>query len=173
MSKEIELSARQFGARFSPVDVRDYKLAVPVAREPFPLDFELKMGDVKDQGKVSSCVAHALSEVVEYFNFLQEGSDRKMSTSFIYGNRRNSNDDGPGMYTREALANLVKYGDVYKENLPQNVEVPEAIDLFENCYESLKAKALPNRVSTYFKVKSDIEIKDALMMYGPVVFAMN
>ena len=96
-----------------------------------------------------------------------------MSTGFIYGNRRNSLSKASGMYVREALANTCKYGTTYKEDFKENVEVPKAIDLFEQRFDELKDKAYPNRFSTYFRLTSDNDIKHALMNYGPVVFAMR
>ena len=63
MSKE-----RILGALFSKPDVRDYVATTKM--EEFPDAFELKLPKVKNQGTVGSCVAHALSTVVEYFNKL-------------------------------------------------------------------------------------------------------
>ena len=56
------------GAIFSPKDVRDYQAVYTAAAAEFPKEFELKMVRVKNQGFVGSCVAHSLSEVIEYFN---------------------------------------------------------------------------------------------------------
>lgn len=77
------------------------------------------------------------------------------------------------MYIREALANTCKYGDVLLKDFKENVETPEAIDLFEKKFDNLKDKAYPNRFSTYFRLKSEEDIKYALMHYGPVVFAID
>lgn len=120
-----------------------------------------------------NCVAHSLSEVCEYFNKQQEKTDKVMSTGYIYGNRRNSLSKTAGMYTREALSNMCKFGDVYYEDFPENVEVPKAINIFEERADSLKDKAYPNRFSTYFRVYSDDEIKHALMNYGPVIITIT
>ena len=59
------------GAIFSPKDVRDYSVACAAAAE-FPKEFELDMVRIKNQGAVGSCVAHSLSEVIEYFNSVQK-----------------------------------------------------------------------------------------------------
>ena len=168
MSKVIN---ETLGALPFKVDVRDYKLSV--TQEEFPESFELNKIRVKSQGSVGSCVAHSLAEVNEYFNREQENINKVMSTGFIYGNRRNSLSKKSGMYVREALSNLCKYGNVFKEDFNENVEVPEAIELFENRFDSLKEKAFPNRISSYFRLMSDNDIKYALMNYGPVVFAMT
>lgn len=154
-------------------DIRDYKLERVATEEQFPETFELETVGIKDQGSVGSCVAHSIAEVTEYFNTKQEKSAELMSTGFIYGNRRNSLSKSSGMYIREALKNTCKFGNVFKTDFSENIEVPKAIDLFEERFNSLKDKAYPNRISTYFRLLSDDDIKYTLMNYGPVVFAMT
>ena len=138
-----------------------------------PETFELPKVKIKNQGAVGSCVAHALAEIIEYHNKRQDNISEDVSTGFIYGNRRNSISKESGMYVREALHNICKYGDVFKTDFPENKEVPKAIELFEERFDELKEKAYPNRFSTYFRLISDEDIKYALMNYGPVAFAMN
>lgn len=160
------------GALFSPVDVRDYKLACVSNESEFPEEFELQMPKIKNQGSVSSCVAHSIATTIEYFNILQNNDSTKMSTNYIYGNRTGMNYDGQGMYTRKAVANTCKYGDVSENDFPGNTEVPNVIDDFEDKKYSLYDKGIPYRFSSYFSVKSKNEIKTALMKNGPVIFAM-
>lgn len=164
-----------FGALSEQKDVRDYKLSPDAVASvgAFPDSFELKPCAVKNQGTIGSCVAHALSEVVEYHDKIQNKSRKKASVGFVYGNRRNSSHKGAGMYVREALSNMVNFGDAYYTDFPENVEVPEAIDLFEERFEGLKELAYPHRFTTYVRLTSDDDIKYALMHYGPVVFSMN
>lgn len=169
------MEKKLFGALPHQTDVRDYKLDVDSTGLKFPKSFKLDTPRMKDQGPVGSCVAHSIAEVIEYHNTAQEKSDSIMSVGFIYGNRRNTTHKGTGMYLRNALSNACKYGDVLKADYPftDNVEVPEAITSFENCFEALKTIAYPNRFSTYFRVKSIDDIKYALINYGPVVFAVD
>lgn len=95
-----------------------------------------------------------------------------MSTGYIYGNRLNINHTGPGMYVSSALSNTVKYGDVPNSMFSYNVEVPEAIEKFaERCFE-LSPDAVPNRLSSYFRLDTEEAIKVNLIKNGPVVFAM-
>ena len=172
---EKEKFIMAFGALPEKLDIRDYKLKklskATVAQ--FPETFELKMCAVKNQGSVGSCVAHAIAETIEYHNKVQDNITEKVSIGFIYGNRRNSISKSSGMYVREALHNVCKYGDVFLADFKENKEVPDAINLFEERFDSLKEKAFPNRFSTYFRLNSDDDIKYALMNYGPVVFAMT
>ena len=120
---------QSFGALPSKVDIRDYVASVTGDVE-YPEEFELKMCSVKNQGSVGSCVAHSISEVVEYFNKVQTGEFVRMSTGYIYGNRVGMDYDGEGMFTSDALNNTVKYGDVPNDLFNVNVEVPAAINLF-------------------------------------------
>lgn len=156
----------------SPIDVRDYKIEVASAQE-FPEEFELELIKVKNQGSVGSCVAHAISEVIEYHNKKQENNTTEQSIIYIYGNRRNSSNKKDGMITREALANARNWGDVSRAKLPGNVEVPDAINKFEAVADSFKELGRKNRISTYYHLYNDAEIKTALMNHGPVVMCIT
>ena len=148
------------GALFSPVDVRDYRLACVANESEFPEEFELKMPTVKNQKNISSCVAHSIASTIEYFNIMQSNDCTKMSTNYIYGNRDGMNYDGKGMYTRKAVANACKYGDVYESDFPGNTEVPDVISEFEERKNELCDKGVPYRFSSYYSVKSKNEIND-------------
>jgi C1A family cysteine protease len=156
----------------SPVDVRDYRIAVDKTAV-FPETYELDIVRIKNQGSTGSCVAHALSEVVEYYNKKQLNKTTEQSICYIYGNRRNSVNKDEGMITREALSNLVKWGDVAKTKCPGNPEVPEAIKQFEAVADSLKEEGMKNRITAYYTCKSEAEVKTALMNHGPVVIAID
>lgn len=159
-----------FGALFSKPDVRDYVASTKLSE--FPEEFELKMPKVKNQGSVGSCVAHSLSTVVEYFNKKETGRHREMSTGYIYGNRRLSLHKGSGMYTRDAIHTVSKYGDVPNTYFNVNVEVPEAIEKFEAEVDKIEDKGYKFKFAEYFKLKNDNSIKASLMENGPVVLAM-
>ena len=161
------------GAIKSPKDVRDYRAACTVSTQYFPDDFELWMPEVKDQGTIGSCVAHSLATVVEYFSHEQGDDTRTMSTGYIYGNRTSSVHTGEGMIVRDALATTCTYGTVPNEFFPYNIEVPVAIQVFENKAIELYPHGYPNRFTSYYRLNSDNDIKASLMQHGPVVFAME
>ena len=167
-----ETNQNMTGALFSPIDIRDYRLACISNTLELPEEFELKMPKVKNQGNKNSCVAHSIAITIEYFNILQNNNSSKMSTNYIYGNRTNMNYDGMGMYTRKAVANTCKYGDVYEFDFPGNTEVPEVIQEFEDNKYHLYDKGVPHRFSSYYSVKSKNEIKTALIKHGPVIFVI-
>ena len=120
-----------------------------------------------------NCVAHSIATVIEYFNNLQQNNNEEMSVGYIYGNRINATNTGPGMYTREAIANACKYGDVVKKLFPYNEETPEIIDKFNAQSEELFSKGQPNRFTSYYRLYTNDEIKTSLMQNGPVIFAMK
>ncbi len=162
----------QHGAIFSNVDVRDYKGVCCTPTQDFPEEFELDIIRIKSQGQVGSCVAHALSSVNEYYNFIQHGDSTEMSTGYIYGNRTTSNHVGPGMVIRDALEAFRLYGNVTKDEFPENVEIPQAIDLFKGRTDELNESAYTNRISNYVRLYKDSDVKAALLDKKPVVMAM-
>lgn len=161
------------GAIFSGVDVRDYQMICAVSNTVFPEEFELSTIRVKNQGNVGSCVGHALSSIIEYYNATQHGDISEMSVGYIYGNRSNSEHKDPGMIIRDALDVVVKFGDVPYEDFPFNVETPKAISLYEQFAEDLYEIGRPNRISKYCRVNTVAAAKLALMSGVPLLMAMN
>lgn len=163
-----------FGAIESKIDVRDYQVACAAAPNvELPEVFELNMRAVKNQLAVSSCVAHALAAVVEYFNFMQEKTDTTMSTEFIYGNRINHTYTDKGMIIRDALENLRKYGTCPNSSMPGNIEVPEAIRRFNQDALGIIPVAYPNRITNYCSLYKKNDMKLWLMTKGPIVFSIK
>ena len=163
-----------FGAIESKIDVRDYQVACAAAPNvELPEVFELNMRAVKNQLAVSSCVAHALAAVVEYFNFMQEKTDTTMSTEFIYGNRINHTYTDKGMIIRDALENLRKYGTCPNSSMPGNIEVPEAIRHFNQDALGVIPAAYPNRITNYCSLYKKNDMKLWLMTKGPIVFSIK
>jgi C1A family cysteine protease len=160
------------GALLSPIDVRNYTATCAVNTGELPKEFSLDyLPEVKDQGRVGSCVAHALAFVVEYFDYLQGDNVGRMSTGYIYGNRSN-NYTGTGRHLSVAIKDLMKYGVCPYSKFPENVEVPEAIRLVESRLYNLYPEAYPNRISSYYQLHNTADIKAALMSGSPVVFAI-
>ena len=80
----MELIEMTRGALPPKTDLRDYKVAA--ANTQFPERFSVPfLPDVKNQKNVGSCVAHATSSVLEYFNKMETGENIPLSTDFIYG----------------------------------------------------------------------------------------
>lgn len=161
------------GAIPSPIDIRDYKYKTAATAEMFPEEFELEMPKVKNQGAVGSCVAHALSYIVEYYTSKQELDSREMSVGYIYGNRTNSGHTDHGMVVRDAIDAVCKYGDCVNTLFPYNEEVPDIIKRFNDAVVELFPKAYENRFTSFYYARGETAIKSALINYGPVVFSIK
>ena len=162
------------GAILSKIDIRDYEASTEISIKDLPEEYSIpeeNLPRVKNQMTVGSCVAHALSSAMEYFNEKDTGVKTSMSTGYIYGNRYNTN-KGVGICTRDAISNLRKFGDVQTIDFPYNVEVPYAIEFFENRNKSIDEYALKHRLESYFKVKNVVTMKASIMSYGPVVVSV-
>lgn len=168
-----DVEKRVFGAIYSDVDVRDYKFVCTVGVNEFPEEYALKTVRIKNQGSVGSCVAHALSSIVEYYNLIQRNDTTEMSTGYIYGNRSNSLHKNPGMVVRDALNIVRRYGDVSKKDFPENVETPDAIALYEQRATDLYSAGRPNRITKYCRIYTINEAKLALSAGIPLLMAMD
>ena len=113
----------------SPYDVRDYTLAAgAIDILGLPEEFDLGIIKVKNQGTFPTCVAHAVSELIEYHHYHQHNNQyQQFSTEFIYGAREPDYYMGDGMYLREGLKIAQKRGDVEYSDLPGNHNVDVAM----------------------------------------------
>ena len=161
------------GAIESPVDIRDYKFKkeVVLMASNYPIYYECpNFTQIKDQGNVGSCVAHATASILEYHY-----PHTKLSTNFIYGiHKKLYGSDGPGMFSREAARIAHTYGDPIYTLCPGNTEVPDVYAKAEAAFADEKAMedAKQHRIISFAKVSSINDIKYALMNYGPVLGAM-
>lgn len=163
-----------FGALPSPKDIRDYKLkATAVIPQKLPKTFKLKTTAIKNQGSKPTCVAHTLASLVEFYNLRDTKHNYIFSTDFIYGCRLDTDYFGEGMYLRDGLKILQKYGDVWNTQLPGNSSVSVAMEKVKINFETLIPLAEPNRISTYYKIQTLNEIKYALINDGPVPASMR
>lgn len=164
---------RAYGAIFSNVDVRDYQMIYAAQTYDFPDEFELQTIRIKNQESTGSCVAHALSSIIEYYNANQRNDPTEMSVGYIYGNRTNSEHKESGMIMRDALDIVAKFGDVPYSDFPYNEETPRAIRLYEKRADELYDVGRPNRISEYCRVNTAASAKLALMSGVPLLMAME
>ncbi len=151
------------GAIDSPVDLRDYdysmvsgsseEIEVP---ESFELDYDIP---IQNQGSIGSCVAHALMEMKSYID------NNMYSIGFLYGNRSDTDHQESGLVPRQALKNLVKYGDCFKESFDYNIEYPDVRNkMSEIGMDKLLTEAAGHKSLAYVSLNSD-EIKEYLVKY--------
>ena len=95
---------RKYGYIESPRDLRDYRINKAYRNVALPTEFVVQHSNIKDQGYVGSCVAHAVSEVLE------TKDNTNYSTGWIYGYRPVGYYQGEGMVTSQALKTINKVG---------------------------------------------------------------
>ena len=165
---------RVMGALAPKYDARDYSVAAMAGE--YPESYELPWRpSIKNQGSVGSCVAHATSEILEYFNKQEANITDPLSTDFIYGmqgvafGRRES-----GMFLRDACKIAQQYGDCYKSTINTNTEQPKCTDKLEKTLtDEIYSEALNFRTQSYAQCKNDKAIKHALLNYGPVLASIK
>ena len=174
IENKIDSSANfGMGALVSKADLRDYSVKVGAVNVT---SFELTdLPGVKNQSSVGSCVAHATSSILEWFNKKETQEHRELSTGFIYGmqgvefNRLQS-----GMFLRDACKIAQRYGDCLKETVPFNIEMPECCNKLKDKLDAeTYNEAAISRVDSYARCYNDDAIKYALMNYGPVLMGVK
>lgn len=157
------------------IDLRDYHINKNVAAaQDYPEEFSLDTSwmKVKNQGRVSSCVAHAMSTILEY----HMKGEVDLSTNFIYGiQNKLCGHDGQGMYLNDALKIAKEYGDMMEVDCGGNIEVPNCWEPAEEALEDVEkaSRAKWFRIKSYYSCKDENSIKYALMNYGPLLIAVK
>ena len=144
---------RKYGSLQSPRDLRDFRVCSNNTKIELPSEFNLNHGIIKDQGSVNSCVAHALSSMLE------QKENNVFSTGWIYGYRPQGYYQGEGMYPREALKTLLNLGAVENEEFNHNVEMQEAKKLVDDDLIRLEVYAEDLKISAYARLYNIEEIK--------------
>lgn len=164
------------GAFDSGIDLRDYSFDMVIKSrekvelpESFCLDWKYP---ILSQGSVGSCVAHAISETKSFIDGVNIADF--YSIGFIYGNRKEDDLQEEGMVTREALSNLVEFGDCYKREFPVNERYPEILKYMEKYNkEALYESASKHKSTAYIRLSED-EIKEYLFIQQkPIIIAVN
>lgn len=174
--QEIESQYSLEGYIPSPEDSRDWKPEdVMEAEAPLPKTYrtEGKVG-IMNQLSYSSCVAHALSAAMQYGEYKAGFKHtHDFSRGFIYANRRDTDWQGAGMITREALKQLNHCGDCMQETFA-------VLDNYKNTKKALEEKkdyylseALPYTITNYFRCETEEDVKKALINQGAVVVCVN
>ena len=116
------------------IDLRDHSINKNVAAaEEYPEEFALDISymKIKNQGQVNSCVAHAMSTILEYHT----KGEADLSTNFIYGiQNKLCGHDGEGMYLNDALKIAKEYGDMLEDDCDGNTEVPKCWEIAEAAF---------------------------------------
>lgn len=173
-----ELNNYGFGAIPSSYDLRDYKLSKTISSIDIvlPETYQLDIKHVKDQGSTGTCTVQSLATLIEYHYQNDTGVYKKMSTTFLYGFRDQVSDDkdyiGEGMKIRDALKVASNYGDVAHNIMPGNHDYDESKKLVLSAGSEVLSQAYENRISSYYKIKDENELKYSILNDGPVIAGM-
>ena len=157
-----------YGCLPPKVDLRDYKMTVGAVELPNEFVCEGFDSRVKNQGSINSCVAHALSTILEHHS----KDNYPLSTNFIYGiQNKELGRTHMGMYLVDACQIARKYGDMLEDDCKGNTEVPKCYDPAEKALEDTEkaSRAYNFRIKSYFNCSSINQVKKALYTYGPVL----
>lgn len=160
------------GVILSKTDVRDYRIEC-YPEDTFPRTFELPMPEVKNQGYSSACVAFALATIAEYHGRRYGDEKRDLSPFYNYGNRRETDWSWRGLHLRDALKTMCRYGIVTTKDFPYVGDMPAIADLFEEEFDSLFDKGIPNRFEAFYRMTSAEEMKKSLTCHGPAVISIE
>ena len=159
----------QFGTGCIPSkkDIRDYRLNKKVCKATnLPIEFSVEHSPIKNQGNVGSCVAHSVTEVLEQIG----GNKVPYSTAWIYGYRPFGYLQGEGMMTSQALKTTTKVGCIKYYDCPGNYEMPAAKEYITKKLDHYKELANRDKATTYARLYSTTEIKEAIYKTGkPVI----
>lgn len=163
-----------FGALAPKVDIRDYSIVAMAGN--YPEEYQINWRPaIKDQGPIGSCVAHATSEILEWFHWNETGRSDRLSTDFIYGMQGVAfGREKSGMYLRDACKIAQQYGDCYKATIETNIEQPECTaKLKDKLNDEIYNEAYQFHIQSYAQCKTDNAIKHAIMNYGPVLASIK
>ena len=161
-----------YGSKLSPYDIRDYKIAGAIEQLPETFELDFSNIPVKNQGSVNSCVAHAMSTILEYHT----RGRNDLSTNFFYGIQNSyCGHNGQGMYLRDACKIATKLGDPIYQDCPGNDEVPNCRPIAEEAYvnELTMQRAEDFKTKSYYLCNTIEEIKYALVHYGPILASVQ
>lgn len=152
-----------FGAAPSKIDCRDFRFT-KVKKSNLPEEYlpTKKLPNVKNQYYTCSCVAHAISSILEW----NTDSKVPLSTQWIYACKKLLKDATTthGMTVKQGCEIAVKYGDVRTAMCPGNDEYPKCYEKAKYLLKSEATRdyAYSNHAEYYIKLSSEKEIKFAV-----------
>ena len=121
---------------------------------PKEYSYEDHLPNVYDQGNTYTCVPHAISAFVDWYNGVN-GIDKDMSIDWIYDCRENK--DGEGMSLKEALKYIKKVGYITKQD-----------------YRDMRKGESPelDQINMYGVLRSIYAMQRSLLINGPFILAL-
>lgn len=151
----------------STEDARDYSICTSASPLIMPEKIYIDYLPVAKKQKYGTCAAQTGSYISERF------SKERMSAPFLYGYRDNMQYKGVGMYYRDLMNTLVDVGSVKNDLLPEECEIPGAIEQVNMKKSSLLKAASENKAIRYARVYTQNEVDTALLNGYPVAISVN
>lgn len=175
ITNRLQELEQPFGLWPSWPDPRDFSFRVFAGKEPLPPTFSRKgeMPPVRNQGKLGTCVGHAVWAIKEWQERQQrDNPEGGLSPRFIYqmAKQKDGIPSTPGTYPRVALKVAQDYGDCPETVLPYG-ELTSDVNLPPPPESAVKT-AEPYKISTYVKLDTLDEVKRAIVEQGPVLLAV-
>ncbi len=157
-------------AQWSPFDIRDYQADYIFSKEVFiPNEYDPRktkeVQPIRDQTQQGSCVAFSVAAIKEWQEKKNTGFDDFMSPQFIYNLRFNQ--DGQGMYLRDAMNILKNYGILPEERFPYTERIGNSGTISQDQFEEAKNY----RIQGYAQITGIDTLKTAIYKNGPCVAA--
>lgn len=154
-------------------DPRDYKFSdlIPCGTSNlFPEEYISNIPSFRlDQGNSMMCTGFAVA-VARYMKEINDsGNMRLYSPGYTYANRKEEDYKGEGAILRQVLNCVVDNGICFNENLSTVGTYPEVLASYQANKEKLDEEAKPFRVTSFYKLNTDNEIKQAIISSGCAV----
>lgn len=158
------------GAFPSKPDRRDFKVQELIScARLLPDEYKTKIPtEVWNQGESNTCVACSLTLLRYIFEYNQSKNRKRFSPKYLYGNRLPTDHQGEGMYPRQALDTLLDFGVPHAKELPGFDDYPNCAKAYKRNKEALDKLAHPFRISSYYRVNTQLQAKNAIMKLGGV-----
>ena len=126
-----------------------------------------------NQGLTSMCTAFALATSRYMFELHDSNNNKMFSPGYIYGNRDTLDYKGEGMMIRQALKTLQKYGVCYLTSFNKIGSYVDCKTEYESKKDEYNSEAYPYRISSYWGIGSDNEIKQSIITNGFAIVSYN
>lgn len=160
-----DINYREYGlgCKISGYDPRDYIYdASPDCATTYPISFQLEKFPIKNQQTVNSCCANSVALMAEIMEYYDTGIKKEFSVGWLYGYRLATHYKGPGMYNKECLETMLKVGDVYVNEFPEDLEYSELSKLISQKKTKCIVEANKHKIKSYAKVNTSAAVKKSL-----------
>lgn len=165
------------GALENPTDPRDVQASAfqPDRKLPAKYITDISILPRYDQLKNGSCVGHAITLAIAYYEYKEAGSLAKLSPRFIYGLAKRV--DGlvsEGTYPRVGGAVALNNGCATENTLPNSSYLPHGEYVAFEVDKVMEADAYPRKIGGYAFVNTNAEdLKTAIVNNGVVCVSLS